>query len=323
MRMPSRRKTTSPALLANQLTLRHDRRMTDTTDILCIGAAHWDVIGHSPRPFAPGDDLPGTIYRSPGGVALNIARTLVRLGHRPALIAAIGQDAAGDALVSAIDAIGIDTRFLHRPAGLSTDAYLAIEGANGLIAAIAASTALETLDLSCIAPLIDGRLGAKGRPWHGSVVLDSGLSPAMLQAMAQTPPMNGLQLCLSAASPAKAGRLKAFLGRPDCSFYLNLAEAGQICDTTFSDSATAAQALLRLGAVRVLVTNGPHPATDADATAILTRPPPTTFPQRVTGAGDEFMGVHISQEIHGTPRHIALMNALNAAAAHVAHTLHS
>lgn len=296
--------------------------MTDRPEILCIGAAHWDVIGHSAAQITPGDDLPGSIHQAPGGVALNIARAIALHGHRPALIAAIGHDSAGDALIASIQASGIDTRFLARPEALPTDAYIAIEGTNGLIAAIAASAALETLDISSLAALHDGRLGADRTPWRGTVVIDSGLSPAMLRALAHGPVLHGADLRLTAASTAKAARLGAFLGRPNCCFYLNLAEAGQLCGTPFTDSATAARAVLGLGASRVLVTDGPHPATDADATGMITLPPPSTRALRVTGAGDHFTGAHIAQEISGAPRQTALHNALTAAAAHVAQAPH-
>ncbi|MFU8898153.1 MAG: PfkB family carbohydrate kinase [Roseinatronobacter sp.] len=295
--------------------------MMDIPDCLCIGAAHWDVIGHSPAQIAPGDDVPGQIYQSAGGVALNVARALAQQGHRPALIAAIGQDGAGTALVATIQAAGIETRCLVRSA-LPTDAYIGIEDTNGLIAAIAASRALEGLDIGCLAPLQDGRLGSDAVPWRGPVVIDSGVSPSLLEALAYAPALEGCDVRLTAASPAKAARLRVFLGRQGCCFYLNLAEAGALCATPFPDSAHAARALLGLGAARVLVTHGPHSATDADAAAVITLPPPAVPALRVTGAGDHFMGAHIAQELSGAPREIALRHALNAAAAHVSQAPH-
>lgn len=311
-----------PPPLAKPYHLGHHSKMTPTPDIVCVGAAHWDVIGHSPGPIVPDDDLPGAIPHSPGGVARNIAYVLAHHSHYPALISAIGQDAAGAALITHIDASGIDTRFVLRPEGLSTDTYLAIEEAHGLFAAIAFSDALETLNLSCLALLFDGRLGTPGRPWAGPVVLDSGLSPVMVQALAHAPDLRGLQLRLTAASPGKAARLSPFVGCPDCSFYLNLAEAGQLCNTTFADSTAAAQALLDAEATRAVMTHGLHPATDADRAGTLILFPPNTFAQRVTGAGDWFMASHIAQERAGMPRHAALTYALAAAAAHVAKAPH-
>jgi pseudouridine kinase len=292
--------------------------MKHIPDILCIGAAHLDIIGHSPAQIGVGDDVPGQIDQSPGGVAFNIARTLAQHGHRPALIAAIGQDAPGTALVAAIKAAAIDTRFLVMQDGAHTDSYLAIEGAQGLFAAIASAAALEALDLSCLAPLQDGRLATPASPWRGPVVVDSGLSDQLLHALALAPELRRADLRLAAASPAKAARLRPFLARPRCTVYLNLAEASGLCDTPFTDSASAARALLHLGATRALVTDGPRSVTDADASAELTLSPPATMARRATGAGDCFMGAHIAQELGGAARRAALEFALSAAAAHVA-----
>ena len=37
-------------------------------NILCIGAVLWDIIGSTSGPVALGDDVPGRIARTPGGV---------------------------------------------------------------------------------------------------------------------------------------------------------------------------------------------------------------------------------------------------------------
>ena len=58
---------------------------------LCVGAAHWDIIGRTAVPLPPGADVPGRVTRQPGGVAQNVARALAALGrpvrarrrHRP------------------------------------------------------------------------------------------------------------------------------------------------------------------------------------------------------------------------------------------------
>ena len=74
--------------------------MSQTPDILCIGSILWDIIGRSHLAMRQGSDVPGRITRLPGGVAMNIAMTLARLGLRPALLTAIGLDAEGDDLLA-------------------------------------------------------------------------------------------------------------------------------------------------------------------------------------------------------------------------------
>ncbi len=282
--------------------------MTRAQHLFCIGAAHWDIIGHSPAPVALGADLPGRILRRPGGVALNIAANLALLGHMPALMAAIGHDQPGDDLRAWLAARGIGTEYLIALPGLPTDSYIAIEGRNGLIAAIAASDALESLGPEALEKLPET---------PSCVVLDSGLAPGLLRELAQDQKLARTDLRLAAVSPAKAVRLAPFLGRMGCCFYLNLAEAGAICATTFPDSASAARALIARGAARVLVTDGPNPATDATAAGFITATPPRIIPLRVTGAGDAFTAAHISAELQGQTRMAALNAALAAASQHI------
>jgi len=72
-------------------------------EILCIGSVLWDVIGRSASHMRQGSDVPGRITRLPGGVAMNIAMTLVRFGLRPVLLTNIGSDPEGNELVAACD----------------------------------------------------------------------------------------------------------------------------------------------------------------------------------------------------------------------------
>lgn len=281
-------------------------------DILCLGAAHWDVIGCSAQPVATGDDLPGMIRTRPGGVALNIAHALAGQGLRPALLSAIGQDPEGAALVAWLDSHGIDTRFLHRPATLPTDRYMAIEGPDGLVAGIADSSALEHESPRIIAALRVPALQA----WRGPVVLDSGFAPDTLAALARNRIPQAAPLRLTSAAPAKAPRLRPFL-QAHVTFTLNRHEAESLLDRPLPDSVTAARALLNAGAARAIITDGPRAATDTDAARTVTLPPPPVAAQRVTGAGDTFLAAHLAAELRGLDRHAALSHALDAAAHHI------
>lgn len=111
--------------------------MKSNSEILCIGSVLWDVIGRSASAMRHGSDVPGRITRLPGGVAMNIAMTLVRFGMTPTLLTAIGRDPEGDELINACARLGMVTDHIYRSQDLPTDRYMAVEGANGLIAAIA------------------------------------------------------------------------------------------------------------------------------------------------------------------------------------------
>ncbi|MDF0600487.1 PfkB family carbohydrate kinase [Psychromarinibacter sp. C21-152] len=291
--------------------------MSAPPDILCIGAVLWDVIGRATRHMSLGNDVPGRITRVPGGVAMNIAMTLRRFGLTPALLTAIGQDAEGDELIAACDRMGMDTRHVYRSLDLPTDRYMAVEGANGLIAAIADAHSLEAAGARILTPLTDGPLGSAAAPYPGIVALDGNLTEVLLGEIAQNPAFAAADLRIAPASPGKAERLLPFLTAPRATLYVNLEEAGLICAERFADAETAARALQKRGAARILVTDSANPAAAADPSGLITATPPQVMVTRVTGAGDTFMAAHIAAERDGATGAAALDRALQAAAAHI------
>lgn len=291
--------------------------MTKETDILCIGSVLWDVIGRSASHMQQGSDLPGRITRLPGGVAMNIAMTLVRFGMTPTLLTAIGQDPEGHELVDACRQLGMDTDHIYRSEDLPTDRYMAVEGANGLIAAIADAHSLEAAGTKILLSLQNGPLGSDTAPFPGLVALDGNLTQQLLQDIAQSPAFARADLRVAPASPGKAERLLPFLAQSRGTLYVNLIEANIMCQTEFAGSAEAAQGLLSRGANRVLVTDGGNPATEADGSDLITQTPPEVLVTRVTGAGDTFMAAHIAAEAAGQNRDAALNRALLAAATYV------
>ena len=291
--------------------------MTYRPDILCIGSVLWDVIGRAANHMRIGSDVPGRITRLPGGVAMNIAMTLRRFGMTPALISAIGRDAEGEELVAEAQRMGLVTDHLYRSDDLPTDVYMAIEGANGLIAAIADAHSLEAAGDKILRPLADGRLGSVAAPFKGTVALDGNLTEELLQTIATSPLFTNADLRVAPASPGKAARLLALMNHPSATLYVNLEEAGLLCQTTFPTSAEAAAALLARGAHRVLVTDGGNAASEGTAGDIISHTPPAVMVTRVTGAGDTFMAAHIASEAQGMDRAAALIRAGNAAATYV------
>lgn len=288
-----------------------------TPDILCIGSVLWDIIGRAPRDMRAGSDVAGHITRIPGGVAMNIAMTLANFGLTPALLSAVGRDMEGDDVVTAAQNLGLITAYLHRSDQLPTDAYMAIEGTNGMIAAIADAHSLEQAGDAILQPLSDGRLGSAQAPWPGVIALDGNLTTDLLSGIAASPLFAAADLRVAPASPGKADRLLALIGHPSATFYVNLEEAGLLCDTVFNDAKTAASALIARGVQRVLVTDGSNMAAEARAGLVLTATPPEVNAKRVTGAGDTFMAAHIASEIHGFSPQAALERALDAAALYV------
>ncbi len=295
----------------------HHVAMKDEPDILCVGSVLWDVIGRAQTHLHPGADMPGRITRLPGGVAMNIAMTLARFGLRPAVLTAIGRDAEGDELLAACARLGIATEHVHRPEGLPTDIYMAIEGAGGLAAAIADAHTLEAAGDAILAPLEDGTLGDARMPYDGVVALDGNLTRTLLADIARRDSFRAADLRLAPASPGKARRLVPMLGHPGLTLYVNCEEAGLICDCDPRNAAEAAEALIAAGARRVLVTDGANGAAEGRAGTVRAAPAPAVTVTRVTGAGDTFMAAHIAAERAGATPEAALARALDAAAAFV------
>ncbi|MFC4733332.1 PfkB family carbohydrate kinase [Salipiger abyssi] len=291
--------------------------MNETPDILCIGSVLWDVIGRSNGHMRQGSDMPGRITRLPGGVALNIAMTFARFGLKPGLLSAVGQDPEGDELMEACAQLGCDTRHLYRSEDLPTDRYMAVEGANGLIAAIADAHSLERAGSRILRPLSDGTLGSAETPYPGPVALDGNLTETLLDEIARDPCFAAADLRIAPASPGKAERLLPFLRAHRGVLYVNLEEAGILCQAPFDSAPQAAAKLVERGAARAVVTNGGEAACDASAEGLIAERPPEVLVTRVTGAGDTFMAAHIVAELRGAGRAEALSLALDAAAAYV------
>ena len=286
--------------------------------ILCLGAMLWDMIGHSRAALAPGDDVAGRIQQRPGGVALNVALALARLGLRPAILSAVGRDAPGAALVAETRRLGVDTRWLYRDGPSPTDLYMAIESPLGLMAAIADVHGLEAAGAAVLAPLQDGRLGDAAAPFDGILVIDGNLTHATLARIATDFCLSRAALRLAPASPDKARRLAPLLAHPRAIFHLNRAEAEALAGRPLATAPDAAGAVIALGAARVIVTDGPRPAADAAAGATtLSQCPPVAAANRVTGAGDSFLAAHLAAELRGAGRAQAREAAMGAALAHI------
>ncbi|MFV0385274.1 PfkB family carbohydrate kinase [Paracoccus sp. (in: a-proteobacteria)] len=288
--------------------------MTTRPDILCVGAMLWDIIGRAPRRMAPGADVPGRITHSPGGVALNVARTLARWGLSPAILSVVGRDPEGDSLVAETQRFGVLTDWLLRDSNLPTDCYMGIEDSDALVAAIADAHSLEQAGASILAPL-DGDLAG----WTGPIVLDGNLTEEVLAHIARDPRLSRADLRLVPASSGKAERLEPLIAARRGCFYLNRLEAEILAGQACPDAASAAEAVVARGAARVIVTDGPNPAAEAVTNGItLTISPPKVVVTRVTGAGDCFLAAHVAADHKRVPREAALRQALEASAAHVA-----
>lgn len=288
--------------------------MDQSPQILCIGAAHWDVIGRTGVRLTIGEDVAGKIERRPGGVALNIALGLARRGRAVSLCSVVGEDAAGQSLVQDLEALGVDCTHLLQIATGITGQYIAIEDNRGdLFAAIADASLLEQNE-EALARRTGLALGSMK-----TILLEANLRDGTLQRIARAGRDVGVEIVANPVSPAKAKRLEFLLsGGFAPTIVANLTEANELLDQPFGSSRDAARALNYRSSGTALVTDGPRPATLATNAELITLTPPTPPADvSITGAGDAVLSAFLaSPERHNDPGR-ALQIALDAAADHI------
>jgi sugar/nucleoside kinase (ribokinase family) len=97
------------------------------------------------RPIEIGTDVPGRVAFVQGGSAANTARWLARLGARTTLIAAVGRDSTGRALVDAVRSDGVTAR-VSRVAGSPTARIAVLVGQAGQRSFVPDRGAADRLD---------------------------------------------------------------------------------------------------------------------------------------------------------------------------------
>ncbi|WP_432012261.1 PfkB family carbohydrate kinase [Streptomyces cucumeris] len=192
--------------------------------VVVIGGANVDVKVRSLAPVAYHTSNPGRSHTSPGGVARNIAENLARLGTPTHLIAAVGQDAAGERLLSETQATGVRVDHVHRSAH-PTGTYTAVLDADGdLVVAIA--------DMAATDGLGPGHLHhARELIGHAAMlVLDGNLSPQVLAYALDIASATGVQTLIDPVSVPKAALLAPLFSgeRPVYAVTPNLAELGAL-----------------------------------------------------------------------------------------------
>lgn len=290
----------------------------ENTPVLCIGSALWDTIASTTIRMKPGHDVPGTIQRQPGGVALNIALALVRCGQPAALLTTIGKDTEGDTLIAALESEGVDCSYVTRTRD-PTDNYLAVETGNGeVFAAVADCASLEKAGDSVLAPLRDGRLADVENPWQGSAIIDGNLPVSVLDSITTHRDLARAALSFVPASPGKAGRMRTALKTQGGTLFVNKGEAEILCRIDFANSTEAALTLRQLGAHRAVVTDGANTTALCTEDETVTLPPPRVTAHSTTGAGDVFLASFIAAELAGPHTSQSLLQAaIQAAVQHI------
>jgi sugar/nucleoside kinase (ribokinase family) len=116
-----------------------------------LGDLMLDVVIAPRAPLALGTDVPGRVAIVQGGSAANTARWLGRLGARSSLIAAVGRDPAGRALVTALRDDGVIPRVV-RLSGVATGRIGVLVSPNGERSFVADRGAADRLSPAHVKP---------------------------------------------------------------------------------------------------------------------------------------------------------------------------
>jgi pseudouridine kinase len=113
--------------------------------VVVVGGANIDIQGKPKAAFLPGDSNPGFVARSFGGVGRNIAENLARLGMDVELVAPLGRDAEGEALLADCRAKGIRIDHCPRSEAPSPTYLCLADELGGLVGAVADMAAMEEM----------------------------------------------------------------------------------------------------------------------------------------------------------------------------------
>lgn len=125
-------------------------------DVVVVGKANIDYLARGPKLPRPGQSVNGDFFQeAPGGKGANQAVGAARLGARVALIARIGRDGRGDAVLAALARERVDVRHVSRDPSEPTGVALCQVGPSGEKQILSAAGANARLDAACVREAAD------------------------------------------------------------------------------------------------------------------------------------------------------------------------
>ena len=281
------------------------------TGFICVGAAHWDVLGRVPCRLRPGFDSPGSVWRVPGGVALNVARSLGALGAKPQLWSQVGDDGEGRELIAAIEDAGLPVEGILTIEGSRTDCCMFILDEEGSVTGVSDCRLLEEQCGSLLQKVASAHcLNSASKP----VLIVDGNLPAEVLTGLSRPEFENVPLRLVVASDGKAARAMQVAGRARTTIHLNLAEAAIVAQRSFRDALDAAGHLVAMGLERAIVTDSRGIVADGNGDAIVSAESGRSGRAvSIIGAGDRLTAAHLVAESRGLSRQEALEFAIRKA----------
>jgi sugar/nucleoside kinase (ribokinase family)/DNA-binding CsgD family transcriptional regulator len=277
----------------------------ETGSVLVVGGAVLDTKVRTAAPPVLATSNPGTASATVGGVGRNIAENLARLGRPTVLVAAVGDDPAGDTVLQRTSAAGVECRHVvvsPHPTGT----YAAVlDDAGDLHIAVADMRATDELgvaDLAVVPTLLGGA---------DALVVDANLAATVIRWLLSAAQDAGVRSVVEPVSVAKAtaaapvfdGSVRVHTVTPNLDELAAL--VGAPVDGTVDGIRAAADVLHARGVENVWVRRGTRgslvstagPA-DAGSRAVLVGAPPTEVAD-VTGAGDSMTAGYVHALLDG------------------------
>ncbi|MER5298435.1 ribokinase [Streptomyces lasiicapitis] len=246
--------------------------------IAVLGSINMDLVAYVAKAPQRGETVTGREFRTlPGGKGANQAVAAARAGATVSMIGAVGNDAFGTQLRSALDHSGVDTDLLRTVEGPSGTAHIVVDddGGNAIVVIPGANDTLTTLSPGDTAEIASA----------AALLLQLEIPMEGVLAAAQAARAAGVRTILT---PAPARPLPPELLAATDLLLPNEHEAAAL--TGLPDPADAARALLDQ-VPEVVVTLGA-----AGSLYVARGAEPVTVPARrvtavdTTGAGDTFAG---------------------------------
>lgn len=252
--------------------------------ILVAGGANLDRVARCKGPVAMGSSNPVSVKESFGGVARNVAENLARLGLPVRLLTAVGDDAAGAALLRQARELGMDTAPTLVAADRPTGTYTALLQPDGeMVLALADMEVMERMSLDAFRSRRSHWASIRVR------VADCNLPAEVLAALVEDRRPE-VELILVAVSEPKMARLPARLEGVSL-MILNRGELAVRVGHPLTGRRAlqdAARELHAQGVRRVVVTLGPEGVLCFDGAKARFLSAPSVDVVDVTGAGDAF-----------------------------------
>lgn len=276
----------------------------EVDSVVVVGGAVLDTKLRTRCAPVLGTSNPGIASATVGGVGRNIAENLARLGSPTVLVAAVGDDLAGETVVSRTAAAGVETRHLVvSPHPTGTYAAVLDDGGDLLVAVadMRATDELTVADLGVVPTLLGGA---------ELVVIDCNLAADVIRWLLAAAETAGVSAVLdpvsvakaTEASPALDGGVRVHTVTPNVDELAAL--VGQPVEDTADAVAGAARLLHARGVERVWVRRGTRGSLlsvaveGADPRVVLIAAPDVDVAD-VTGAGDAMTAGYVHAVLGG------------------------